>query len=79
MRTGWSCSIQISSLRRSALNPRMRAARKGELSNVTGVDAPYEAPLNPDVTLPNAFEDLQASANKIIAAMEQKGLLKRPS
>ncbi len=53
------------------------AARRGELRNVTGIDAPYEAPTQPDCELPDAFDDLQASVAKIIEAMQKRGLLDR--
>jgi adenylylsulfate kinase len=38
-----------------------KKARKGEVLNFTGIDAPYEAPLNPEVTVDHSLSPLQAA------------------
>jgi adenylylsulfate kinase len=40
-------------------------ARRGELKNLTGFDAPYEAPLAPDLILNTDCEPLDASAREL--------------
>ena len=52
-----------------------RKARAGEIKNFTGIDDPYEAPENPEITLHTADESAQESAAKIVAALEEKGYL----
>ncbi|MFN3235765.1 MAG: sulfate adenylyltransferase subunit CysN [Pseudomonadales bacterium] len=44
-----------------------RKARRGELPNFTGIDSPYEAPLNPDLVIDTDQETLQESVDKLLA------------
>lgn len=50
-------------------------ARKGEIKNMTGIDAPYEAPVNPDVEVTCA-NSIEASVDKIYKAIVHKLQLK---
>jgi adenylylsulfate kinase len=47
----------------------------GEIKNFTGVSDPYEPPLNPEVTIHTDQETPEQSAARVIAALEQNGLL----
>lgn len=42
-----------------------KKALAGEIKNFTGLDAPFEAPVNPDVEILTAEEDIETSVNKI--------------
>ncbi|MHB2208467.1 adenylyl-sulfate kinase [Methylobacterium sp. CM6257] len=44
-------------------------ARSGEIPNFTGISAPYEAPLQPDLTLATAGRPVIASAQPLIEAL----------
>jgi bifunctional enzyme CysN/CysC len=46
-------------------------ARTGELSHFTGIDAPYERPLTPEVRLTPADGDVDAMAAAILAVIER--------
>ncbi len=48
-------------------------ALRGEIKNFTGVSDPYEEPLQPEVTVDTASEELQESAGKVLAALEERG------
>ena len=50
-------------------------ARSGELKNFTGIDSPYEAPEAPEVHLDVAGLSVEASADRIIAALRAAGRL----
>lgn len=50
-------------------------ARSGEIKEFTGVSDPYEPPLNPEITLETETESAEESAQKIVAYLEEKGLL----
>ncbi|UJA21288.1 adenylyl-sulfate kinase [Thermoleophilia bacterium SCSIO 60948] len=50
-------------------------ARSGEIKEFTGVSDPYEPPLNPEITLETESETPEESAQKIVAYLEEKGLL----
>jgi adenylyl-sulfate kinase len=52
-----------------------KRALAGEIKEFTGVSDPYEAPLNPEVTVKTDCESIEESASKIIAALETRGLL----
>jgi hypothetical protein len=50
-------------------------ARRGQITGFTGVDDPYEPPINPEVTLFTEGVSPVENARKIIAYMEEVGFL----
>ena len=52
-------------------------ARKGEIKMFTGIDDPYEAPENPEVTVCTDRETLEESIKKIIDALLAHNYLKK--
>jgi bifunctional enzyme CysN/CysC len=52
-------------------------ARAGEIANVTGIDAPYEAPPNADLVLDTDKDTLEANVQKVIDFLAERGLLGR--
>jgi adenylyl-sulfate kinase len=52
-----------------------KKALAGEIQNFTGVSDPYEEPLSPDVVVETDSETVETSAQKILSAIEQRGLL----
>lgn len=50
-------------------------ARAGEISDFTGISAPYEPPKTPDLTVLTGDESLQDSAERVVGLLEQRGLL----
>src|SRR5690606_36262190 len=50
-------------------------ARSGEIGNVTGIDAPYEAPTAPDLDLPTGHEETAVSVDRIWRLLADRGLL----
>jgi len=42
-----------------------KKARKGEIKGFTGIDSPYEAPLNPDIDVPTENKSIEESAGMI--------------
>ena len=54
-----------------------KKALAGEIKEFTGVSDPYEEPLNPEVIVKTDSESIEESANRIIAALEARGLLRR--
>lgn len=47
-----------------------RRARRGELTNLTGIDAPYEAPENPELRIATLSETPEAGAERILAHLD---------
>jgi len=52
-----------------------RKARAGEISDFTGIDAPYEAPENPEIRITTENATPDESAREIMAYLADKGFL----
>ncbi len=50
-------------------------ARRGQITGFTGVDDPYEAPINPEITLNTVEFTPEENARKIIAFLDERGFL----
>ena len=47
-------------------------ARKGEIKNMTGISAPYEAPENPDIEIKTEENTIEESVKKIVEFIKPK-------
>jgi len=54
-----------------------RKARSGQLANFTGIDSPYEAPLNPEVRIDASLSTSEDEADEVVATLQTMGLLGR--
>lgn len=52
-----------------------KKALAGEIPNFTGVTDPYEEPQNPDVTVDSEHEPVDQSVFRILAHLEERGLI----
>ena len=52
-------------------------AKRGLITGFTGVDDPYEAPVDPEVTLDTVNRTVEENARSIIAFLEEKGFLQQ--
>jgi sulfate adenylyltransferase len=50
-------------------------ARKGLIKDFTGVDDPYEPPIDPELTLPTTGRTPEDNAREIIAFLQKQGYL----
>jgi sulfate adenylyltransferase len=50
-------------------------ARRGQITGFTGVDDPYEAPVNPEITLDTVAFTAEENAHNIIAFLEARGFI----
>ena len=50
-------------------------ARRGELVNFTGIDAPYEAPEQPDVWVDTSVLTPDEATDRVVAALVEAGIL----
>jgi len=53
-----------------------KRARVGEIKNYTGIDSPYEAPINPELVIDTDGETLEESAIKVIELLKSKNIVK---
>lgn len=51
-------------------------ARRGEIKNFTGIDDPYEEPVQPELTLETMKKSAEENARAIIDYLEERGFLK---
>jgi len=51
-------------------------ARRGEIKEFTGIDDPYEAPLNPEITLDTVSNTAEQNARKILDYLLHKGFVR---
>lgn len=69
-------SVPVSVLAERDVKGLYKKALAGEIKNFTGVDDPYEPPLNPEVTCySDGAETPEQSAEKIWKYLERRGLL----
>ncbi len=53
-----------------------KKARSGEITNMTGIQDPYEEPLTPDIVINTEGGSQEKSASEIILGLEKMGFLK---
>lgn len=49
-----------------------KKARAGEIKDMTGISAPYEAPINPDIEIVTDHQSIEASVQTILDVINQK-------
>ncbi|HSU79694.1 MAG TPA: adenylyl-sulfate kinase [Candidatus Angelobacter sp.] len=52
-----------------------KKARAGEIKEFTGIDSPYEAPVNPDLIVNTEWETIEESTQKVISLLKNKGII----
>lgn len=52
-----------------------KKARAGEIKNFTGLDAPYEAPENPEIVLDSDNKGVEALAREVVAYLTSRSVL----
>jgi adenylylsulfate kinase-like enzyme len=50
-------------------------ARRGEITNFTGIDDPYEAPLNAEIALETKLNSAEANARAILINLVGRGFV----
>lgn len=69
------CKCDLETLTKRDPKGLYEKALRGEIANFTGVSDPYEEPLNPEVVVDTAAEDVETSAQKIMATLVARGYL----
>lgn len=54
-----------------------KKARAGEIKGFTGIDAPYEAPLNPELIVETDKNDIEESAQIVVDYLVEKGIISK--
>lgn len=53
-------------------------ARAGEIKDFTGISAPYEAPVQPEITINTEQQDVATALTSLVQALRERGYLTRP-
>jgi len=54
-----------------------KKARAGQIPEFTGISAPYEPPLDPELTIRTQAQSVEESARQILACLEERGIVPR--
>ncbi len=65
------CSLEVCEARDT--KGLYKKARAGEVKDFTGISAPYEEPLNPELTIDSSRLSVEESAREILNYLEEKG------
>ncbi len=68
------CSVEVCEERDT--KGLYKKARTGEVKDFTGISAPYEEPLNPELTIDSSTLSVEESAREILNYLEEKGYVK---
>jgi bifunctional enzyme CysN/CysC len=52
-----------------------RKARSGALKNFTGIDSPYEEPLEPEIHIDTVTTTAEQAAEQVVVALREAGML----
>ena len=52
-----------------------KKARVGEIKNYTGIDSPYEAPTNPEISVATGSDELDICVEQTLETLRTKGLI----
>jgi bifunctional enzyme CysN/CysC len=50
-------------------------ADSGQIQNFTGIDAPYEAPVNPEIHLRTLNDSPEGLADEVVTALSRRGVI----
>ena len=65
------CSLEVCETRDT--KGLYKKARAGEVKDFTGISAPYEEPLNPELTIDSSKLSVEESTRDILNYLEEKG------
>jgi len=52
-----------------------KKARAGEIKNYTGIDSPYETPINPEISVSTGSDELDLCVEQILEILVSKGII----
>lgn len=69
------CSASLKSCESRDVKGLYKRARAGEIKNYTGINSPYEPPVNPDLTIDIESSSLKDSVDKVVNLLKAKGVV----
>ena len=65
-RNDWHCNANLETCEQRDVKGLYARARLGEIPDFTGISSPYEAPLQPELTINTGSESLEASVQRVL-------------
>ena len=69
------CKASIEKCESRDVKGLYKRARAGDIKNYTGIDSPYEPPINPELVIDTENESLIDSVAKVINLLKSKGII----
>jgi adenylylsulfate kinase len=69
------CNASLETCESRDVKGLYKKARAGEITNYTGIDSPYEAPENPDLTIDTDNQSLEGSVSTILSFLKSNGII----
>jgi len=69
------CRASLSICEKRDVKGLYRRARKGGIANYTGIDSPYEEPINPELALDTEMLSIEESTNQVMNMLRSKGVI----
>ena len=69
------CKASLETCETRDIKGLYKRARAGEINNYTGINSPYEEPINPELIIDTDKEELDASVSRIISLLQTKAII----
>ena len=69
------CNASLETCESRDVKGLYKKARAGEITNYTGIDSPYEAPENPELTIDTDNQSLEGSVSVILSFLKSNGII----
>ena len=70
------CKASLETCETRDIKGLYKRARAGEIKNYTGIDSPYEMPVNPELIIDTEKETLDESVSKIVSFLQKKAIIR---
>jgi len=69
------CAADVAVCEGRDVKGHYKMAREGKIKNFTGISAPYEEPINPEIAVDTGSQSLEACVDEIIELLESRGII----
>lgn len=71
------CNADVAVCEQRDVKGLYQKARRGEISDFTGISSPYEAPSNPELIVNTGTDQLEACAEQVIQLLQSRGIIQQ--
>ncbi len=69
------CAADVAACEERDVKGHYKMAREGKIKNFTGISAPYEKPVNPEIAVDTGSQSLEACVDEVIELLEARGII----